>query len=523
MSEHGRRPNIVLITGDQLRADHLGFGGNTVVRTPHLDAIAERGTVFDRGYVANPVCMPNRSSLLTARVPSSHGTRFNGIPLDHDADTFVRRLRDAGYRTGLVGKAHLQNIGHHPKVAAGHRREVFGSAAAGDVLDRRWPAGWDQYENLERHRAGWVEMPEDFYGFEHVELAIDHADYCGGHYEHWLRDRGFDPAQRGENAALEVSSSWRQVYRPAMPEELYPTAWVGERSGDFIREAAGEPFFLHMSFPDPHHPFTPPGRYYDMYDPAELELPETFWADHTRSMPHLRQWSRKRGEQPSKMMPFAATEEQFREALAKQYGAITFIDDVVGRIVAELEERGELENTVFVITSDHGDMFGDQGVMLKMAMHYEGPIRVPYVLSGPGCASARSDAFASTLDIGPTLLDLAGADPMPGVHGRSQVAVLTDAEASVRDEVYIEEDEMFDAIGAGVPLRMRTLVTDSGRISVYEGSELGELFLHDTDPRETDNRWQDPDAAADKGEFLVRLVQAQMAHSDICRVPSAMA
>ncbi len=244
----------------------------------------------------------------------------------------------------------------------------------------------------------------------------------------------------------------------------------GERSGDFIREAAGEPFFLHMSFPDPHHPFTPPGRYYDMYDPAELELPETFWADHTRSMPHLRQWSRKRGEQPSKMMPFAATEEQFREALAKQYGAITFIDDVVGRIVAELEERGELENTVFVITSDHGDMFGDQGVMLKMAMHYEGPIRVPYVLSGPGCASARSDAFASTLDIGPTLLDLAGADPMPGVHGRSQVAVLTDAEASVRDEVYIEEDEMFDAIGAGVPLRMRTLVTDSGRISVYEGA-----------------------------------------------------
>ena len=109
------KPNVVFIIADQLRADHVGFGGNPIVKTPHLDALADRAMRFDRAYVANPICMPNRSTILTGRMPSVHGTRFNGIALDLAAHTFVREMANQGYQTALVGKAHFQNFGDGPE------------------------------------------------------------------------------------------------------------------------------------------------------------------------------------------------------------------------------------------------------------------------------------------------------------------------------------------------------------------------------------------------------------------------
>ena len=103
-----RRPNFLIFITDQHRPDHTGFGGNDVVRTPHLDAIAARGMRFDRAFVANPICMPNRATLMTGRLPSLHGTRYNGISLDWSANTFVRVLRQSGYHTAYFGKSHLQ-------------------------------------------------------------------------------------------------------------------------------------------------------------------------------------------------------------------------------------------------------------------------------------------------------------------------------------------------------------------------------------------------------------------------------
>src|SRR5436190_23410852 len=104
------RPNILFFITDQLRADHLGCYGNTTIRTPAIDQLAARGVTFDRFYVASPVCQPNRATLMTGRMPSLHGVRHNGIELSLEETTFVDVLREAGYRTALVGKAHLQNI-----------------------------------------------------------------------------------------------------------------------------------------------------------------------------------------------------------------------------------------------------------------------------------------------------------------------------------------------------------------------------------------------------------------------------
>jgi len=102
-----KRPNFLFIITDQQRWDHVGYAGNSTLKTPHIDSIAERGSWFERFYVASPVCMPNRATFMTGRMPSLHGVRHNGIPLDLDQTTFVDLLRTAGYRTGLVGKCHL--------------------------------------------------------------------------------------------------------------------------------------------------------------------------------------------------------------------------------------------------------------------------------------------------------------------------------------------------------------------------------------------------------------------------------
>jgi arylsulfatase A-like enzyme len=173
-----KRPNILLIMTDQQRADHVGFGGNTIVQTPHLDALANRGTVFDRAFVSNPICMPNRATLMTGRLPSDHGVRFNGISLDWGANTYARVARKAGYRTALVGKSHLQIMND----AHGVIKTLFGDDPPADAFAIGWPKGWDDYERMERWREGHVEVPEDFYGFDHVRLTVFHSDLCSGHY-----------------------------------------------------------------------------------------------------------------------------------------------------------------------------------------------------------------------------------------------------------------------------------------------------------------------------------------------------
>lgn len=173
---------------DQQRADHTGFGGNEILRTPTLDGLAARSMIFERAYVANPICQPNRCSILTMRYPSVHGTRHNGIALDWRANTFVRRLRSDGYRTGLVGKGHFQNFGLYPDIA----RQQFDLSLDEQAIDDGMPHGWDHYEHVGRHLDGDVEFPDDHYGFDHVEIVSAHGDECSGHYAAWLRQQGYE-------------------------------------------------------------------------------------------------------------------------------------------------------------------------------------------------------------------------------------------------------------------------------------------------------------------------------------------
>src|SRR5262249_35006643 len=157
-------------------------------------------------------------------------------------------------------------------------------------------------------------------------------------------------------------------------EELYPSSYIAERTlaylDDYCRSGDQRPFFLQCSFPDPHHPFTPPGRYWDMYDPAAMPLPPSFGCGDTPMLRHLRSEFARGTAARDSQLPFALDEREVREILALTYGMITLIDDCIGQITAKLRELSLDRDTVIVFMSDHGDYMGDHGIMLKGPLHY---------------------------------------------------------------------------------------------------------------------------------------------------------
>ncbi len=240
-------------------------------------------------------------------------------------------------------------------------------------------------------------------------------------------------------------------------------------------------------------------------------------------MPHYRRLLEHRGSQRGFMSPFAPTPEQYREAAAKEFGMITMIDDAVGRILGALERSGRLDDTILVFTSDHGDMFGDHSVMLKAGMHYEGCIRVPLVVAKPGQDPGVAKSLVSSLDIGQSLLELAGVPAFHGMQGTSFASLLDDPTAAGRTQTLVEEDEMFDMVGTGQHLRMRTVVTDQARLTLYAGAEHGELFDLESDPHEMNNLYGRPEGRDLQAEMTTQLAHALLEADDTSPRPTHMA
>lgn len=503
-----QQPNILLIIADQLRADHLGFGGHPLVSTPHLDALAEQSLVFEDVHVTNPTCMPSRASLLTGRWPQQHGTRCNGLPLDPDVSTLPANLAEAGYRTHAVGKLHHQNMGWD--FEPDQRNQINLSEPQlldPDLADARVPYrenDWDRWEDSQRHSRQPVEMPTGYYGYQDVDLVIGHGDRPGGHYVHWAKERGFDPEQDGgwTNAVDKHGEHWNQVYTSAVPAHLHPSAFVAEKVCDRLHDFAdgNDPFFLFASFPDPHHPFAPPVGYDKLYDPTEIPLPETFYQKHTASPPHI-QWMAERRGIPSDdpTMAWIANEDQYRQACAAQLGLITLLDEQIGNILNTLDETGLADNTIVIFTADHGDMFGDHGMMLKHFTHYRAVTNVPLTMRVPEAILDqqqrnfnRTDALASNADIVPTVMALADIPGHRGIQGKSLVPVLTGETNEHREAVVVEEDQPFGVPQLLAPVHMRSVISKTARYTRYFDSDIEELYDLENDPYEAHNIASDP-------------------------------
>ena len=491
------RPNFVFIITDQQRADHLGCYGNSIVKTPNIDSIAEKGRRFEKFYVANPICMPNRASIMTGRMSSLHGAVHNGIPLSLDHTTFVELLRDANYRTGLIGKSHLQSFTGLPatkrfepeeglQTPSKNLRDAYKANRHSKDYDLELIPQWDRplAERMDGH----------FYGFDHVEIAADHADQASGDYLLWAReqDPNFDKLVGPQNALPDNRINAPQAWRTAVPEELYPTTWIADRTQAYLKERSedDQPFFLQVSFPDPHHPFTPPGHYWDMYDPADIPLPESFGKGRLPPIKAMKEAMEKNQDPRDNQNPFAVTEEEARALIALTYGSITMIDDAIGRILAQLKSLGLDENTVVIFNSDHGDFMGDHGLMLKLLLHYQGLIRIPFIWHDPAVQDGPNvdHSLASSIDISSTILARAGIQPFNGIQGRDLMTT------NGPEALIVEEDSQRTMIGFDRPQRVRTLVTDRYRLSIRFGEDWHELYDLEEDPHELNNLFDNPAA-----------------------------
>jgi arylsulfatase A-like enzyme len=525
-------PNFILFITDQHRADFLGCYGHPVLRTPHIDSIAAKGTMFGRLYVASPVCMPNRASLMTGRMPSVHGVRSNGIPLSMNAVTFVDLLRDAGYHTALIGKSHLQNFTSWPPIvkrqpAREGYREPSGDlvqALRNDLSHRAYEQETPEYWNVKDAR---IQTP--FYGFDHVSLVRAHGDEAGGDYDRWLAERAPKAkALLGPKNSSPHDYTVPQAYRTAIPEELYPTAFIGDRAQAYLQAAdADRPFFLMVSFPDPHHPFNPPGKYWDMYKPEQFPVPEAFRRNDWMPPPLVRNIiaEREAGNANLRgMNTISVSAREAQEARALTCGMIACIDDAIGGVLRTLDQTGRRPDTVIMFTSDHGDHLGDHRLMLKGAEHYQSIVRVPFIWSDPQATDypAVADALASTLDISATVLDRARIEPFTGIQGRSLLPVLHGATA-LRESVFIQYDHQHPSPGTDVPPRVHTVIDRRYRLSVFHGTGWGELYDLEADPGEFENLWDDPTHASTRARMAERLLLAEIEHIDRVPLPTRRA
>ena len=450
------RPNILLVMTDQQRGDCVAADpvAPAPLQTPNLDALARSGAHFLRAYAESPSCIPARRSLMSGTAPAANGAVGfrGGVPWNPPA-TLAGELSRAGYQTEMIGKLHL-----HP--------------------DRRR------------------------YGFDHMQLANSTR---GGdnEYVQWLRHihgrREVDPRM-----AHGVSSNgW--VGRPHhLPEEQMHTFWVIDRAMEFLqRRDPSCPFFLNLSFIDPHPPLTPPRFYYDRYIDRDLPPPDVGdWADDLGGP--------QRGLSPDASR-IHLDEDQMRCARAAYYGMINFIDDQLGRL---FQHSGVLRDTLVIFTSDHGEMLGDHHLFRK-TWPYESSARIPFLLRAPASwkleGGLQPTAPVGLQDVMPTLLDAAGVAVPESCTGRSLLPVLRGETGGVREVLHGEHSGCY-AYEEG----NHFLVDGSHKYIWYSQTGREHLFDLDADPRELHDLALDADAEARLAPWRERLVDVLRGRPEGC-------
>lgn len=500
-----RRQNILLITSDQQHYSTLGIR-NPKIKTPNLDRLCARGTMFERAYCPNPVCTPSRSSMITGFYPSHHGAWTIGTHLDPATPTVGDKLADAGYQTGLIGKMHFEPL-----------------------LNTETRISFEAHPTL-RNLEFWKNFDRRWYGFDHLEVNRNHADesHVGQHYAIWMEENGLTnwreyfqplPGDSSPHAPKteENEPYWVRRERSwALPEKYHYGYWVAERSIEFMKAAqqAEQPFFLWTSLQDPHPPYVLPEPWASMYDPDDMPIGHVVGDEHATNPPHFAKTQETDPDFENWHQPQYAhgceshlyPDDEKRKDMAIYYGMVSLMDKHIGQILDYLDEAGLTEDTLIVFTTDHGHFLGQHGLVAKGPFHYEDLIKVPFIVSQPSKVpqGVTSSSMQSLVDLTPTFLEAALGIERHRTQGVSQLPVWQGKAPSARDHIICENRHNDD-----MP-HLVTLVEDRYKITVYKGADYGELFDLREDPDELSNKWNDPAYAERKSMMLQKFVQAYM-------------
>jgi arylsulfatase len=463
-------PNILWICTDQQRYDTIHALGNEHIRTPNLDRLVAEGVAFTRAYTQSPICTPSRACFLTGRYPSTLHVNRNGNAFFPDsAPLITRTLADVGYDCGLVGKLHLSAANGRVEVRPDDGYRVF---------------EWSHHP-----------QPEDFWPTE------QHA------YQRWLRECGVD---WDEAYGAQAVSGWNKQtsYRPGIAAEYHQTTWCANETIAHIRQDRQGPWLMSVNPFDPHPPFDPPPEYLERMDVGSMPLP-LFRPEELQSQLAFE------GIDHQTESPLSPEDYDARRMIAAYYAQIELIDDQVGRLMDALEASGQREDTIVIFTSDHGEMLGDHGLVLKGCRFYEGAVHVPLIISWPGHwrQGLRSEALVELADIVPTLLQATDLPASEDVQGISLLPILSgEADAHVHHDFV--RCEYHDALDRSFASHGNMIFDGRHKLVVYHGHAIGELYDLQEDPNEFWNLWDEPEAMQLKHELIVRLFDAVMMATD---------
>lgn len=462
--------HIFMILCDELRADSLGYMGNELVKTPHIDRLAEDSVTFKNSYCNAPMCVPSRVCIATGRHALSHGALDNKLTPFHDEQSFYSLLRDRGYKTLNQGKWH-----------SNRDPDLFGISSS----------------NQGEHKTTEPEKSVTCFGITDRELR-QKTEYKRNYGEIPLIIHGTRPSHKDETLDSIVTKNYLDDLESIDPD--------------------GEPVFARLSIMDPHTPYLPSEPYASMYDPESLPLPISF-SENLDSKPVLQRFFHKtRGFD-------LLTEDDYRKNRASYYGLVSHVDERVGTVISKLKEKGLYEDSLIIFTADHGTMLGEHGFVEKWGHMYEEVMRTPLLIKLPGNKNSGKslDSFVESIDIMPTILDLCRMEVPDKVQGKSLLPYMNGALDNHKSEVYAEYycgsmqntpalmirdkkwkltsytdgNSMEDMLFADHPLKM-TGFFDKPEV-------LGELYDMENDPEERYNLFNEKKYESVKERYLEKL------------------
>ena len=447
-------PPILILMCDQQRADGMGCAGTPLVQTPHMDRIAAEGVRFTSAVSVSPLCMPARASFVSGLYPHNHGMWLNRGELPAGDETFFHHLQRAGYHVAYVGKSHFYEHGDlHMR-----DREPYMHARGIDTVHET--------------TGPWA--------------SVHTRSYMTDHWQTKGLWKVFQEDYRRRGAAGPLKAVWPSP----LSVEDHADSYVGRRAVELIETFEDDkPLCLFVGFGGPHEPWDPPGRYAEMYDPADCPtgippepLPETLPA------PARQRLTRGRHE--------SIGEENARRIHALYYGKISLLDHWFGEILDAYQRKGWLDGALIVHWSDHGEMLCDHGRLHKIVF-FDSSLKIVMNVRWPGRVQGGRlcGALAETVDVFPTLLEAVGAEPSKRCLGRSLWPCLRDTSARIREAAFSEVGDTSMAL------------TDRYK---YACDSLGRgymLFDRNEDPAESNNLIGAPGAEGIEREMRERLLE----------------